>query len=294
MTSPRTKKKPLVSVCIPTYNAADFIKETIGSVSNSVYSKIEIIVNDDASVDNTAEIVKNIPDKRIQLFENSINMGAPTNWNRSLKKASGEFIGLLNHDDLFGPFWITFAVHTLQKYTHIGWVASAFVILDEKGRTSRFISRFAETREYSPRESFSIIAKLDGLAPGCIFRRKILEEVGYYDEKAGPGADEDLFLRLASRYPLYFSTNRHVSRRLHAENLTYRWSSVEQIAEGFRMLNKIFNNNDLPGEIHELKESCYNHYYSKVANKARQFARQGDEETGHRIFRILLENGFRE
>ena len=90
-----------VSICIPSYNAANYIGETIASVLSSTYHNVEIIVSDDASTDNTREAVQRFEDKRILFLGNGTRLGVPANRNRALRKASGEFVGLLNHDDLY-------------------------------------------------------------------------------------------------------------------------------------------------------------------------------------------------
>lgn len=286
--------QPRVSVCIPSYNAARTIGETIKSVLDSMYSGLEIIVNDDASTDNTREIVEAFRDERVHFFGNESNLGPVKNWNRALKRASGEFVGLLNHDDLYGPFWLTRAVHVLDKYPHIGWVASAHLIINGEGRTLRVLSRFPETREYSRSEAFLRVARLDGLGPGHIVRREILEQVGYYDEEAGPSADSDLFLRLASRYLLYYSTYPHTAWRRHADNLTHRWGIVEQIADGLKILNKAFSDDALPEELRQCKRSCYTYYYQKVLDRARELLQRGDLETVQHLIRLLYVNDYRD
>ena len=295
MSSVKTSNdKVLVSVCIPSYNASKVIEKTIRSVLDSTYSNLEIIVNDDASTDGTKEIVENIGDQRIRYFQNEKNLGVPKNWNRALKKASGEFVGLLNHDDIYGPFWLTFVVHVLKKHSHVGWVATAFRVINDRGKILGIESRFPETREYSRSEAFLCVAKLDGLGPGYIARREILEEIGFYDEKSGPSADNDLFLRLASRYPLYYSNNpHHAAWRLHDDNLTHMWGHIEQTTECLRMLNKVFSDDALPGELRQYKRRCYDYFSHKVFAKSKQLMEQGDLETAQHIIRLLYANGYR-
>ncbi|HUL32094.1 MAG TPA: glycosyltransferase family 2 protein, partial [Thermodesulfobacteriota bacterium] len=102
-----TKK---VSVCIPSYNGARFIGATIKSVLDSVYQDFEIIISDDASTDSTFKVIESFHDGRISVYRNERNLGVVRNWNQALTKATGDYVGLLNHDDLYGPFWLTFAV----------------------------------------------------------------------------------------------------------------------------------------------------------------------------------------
>lgn len=284
-------KNPHVSVCIPAYNASLFIEKTIRSVLNSTYSELEVIVCDDCSTDDTVNIVKNIKDKRLRLIENSSHFGVPKNWNRAFKYAEGEFIGLLNHDDIYGPFWLTFVVNALKKNPQSGWAASAFYVINENDKPIRYVNRFPETGEYDLKETFLCVAKLNGLSPGIIVRKEALEEVGSYDEKAGPSADNDLCLRLASRFPLYYSNYPHTSWRLHKRNLTYRWPPIQQAEDGFRMLEKIFNYDRLPPEIKKYKNRCFEYFHSKVETHAEQLKKKGDIESYQKIRALLKAKG---
>jgi glycosyltransferase involved in cell wall biosynthesis len=261
-----TKK---VSVCVPSRNGARFVGATIKSVLNSVYQDFEIIINDDASTDSTLSVVESIHDGRIRVYRNEQNLGAVRNWNRALAKATGDYVSLLNHDDLYGPFWLSFAVHHLEKNPHIGWVATAHHIIDADGRPLAVICRFPVTGEIPRTEAFLEIAKLNGLGPGFVARRELLEEMGYYDVDAGPQADNDLFLRLAAKHALYYSaTYPHTAWRLHADNLTHRWSLAEQSLQGVRTLEKVFSHPCLPQELCRYKTKCLNYYLDKVKVRA--------------------------
>jgi len=283
-------KRSCVSICIPAFNCAQYIERTIRSVLNSTYSKLELIISDDGSTDGTIDIVKGIKDKRIRVIENSYHLGVPNNWNRTLRYASGEFIGLLNHDDIYGQFWLTFAVNVLKKHPNIGWVATAFYIINENDEAISFVSRFPETRQYSIKEAFLCVAKLNGLGPGYIVRRQVLENIGCYDKDAGPSADNDLFLRISSKYPLYYSNKPHTCWRKHKNNLTHKWRPVDQAVYGFKKLNKIFSYSNLPLELKKYKDYCLKNFYSKVKVHAEELKKKGDIESYHRLNQILRLN----
>jgi glycosyltransferase involved in cell wall biosynthesis len=271
--------------------ASKHIGETIQSVLDSTYSNIEIIVNDDASTDVTRETVQAFEDSRIQFFQNEINIGIPRNWNKALKYARGDFIGLLNHDDLIGPFWLSYAAYVFEKYPHIGWVSTAFQIIDEQRNVVELISRFPETREYSREEVFRFVAGLDGLGPTYIARREALEAAGFYNDYAGPAADNDLFLRLSICFPFFYSTYPHAAWRLHKNNLTHRWGVIQQTIDGFNILNRIFSN-DLPDELINYKKECYQYWLYKTLIRAQNIVKKGDLVTYHKLIRILSKNSY--
>ncbi len=277
----------LVSVCIPSYNASAHIAETVRSVLNSTYPHFEIIVNDDASTDDTLGVVSTFNDRRITVFRNEENQGVPHNWNTALKRARGKYVSLLNHDDRYGPFWLTFAVHVLEKHPHIGWMTTAFHIMRADGRIVQTVTPLDHTGEHSASEVFRYACRLNGFGPGFIARREALESVGFYDEDAGPSADNELFIRLASRYPYYYSSYPHTAWVLHAGNLTHRWDFLAQTEDCLRILGKTFRDGCLPEELRQFERESYLYNYGKIVWHIQQRLALGDLETVRRVFRIL-------
>ncbi|WP_368252742.1 glycosyltransferase family 2 protein, partial [Clostridium perfringens] len=90
----------LVSIIMPVYNGSKYIEEAINSILNQSYKKIELIIVDDGSTDDTLSVIENINDDRIRIFRNIKNMGLPYSRNKGLDMASGEYIALLDADDI--------------------------------------------------------------------------------------------------------------------------------------------------------------------------------------------------
>jgi glycosyltransferase involved in cell wall biosynthesis len=93
----------LVSIGIPAYNGAQYIRETIESALAQTYENIEVVVVDDGSSDRTVEIVKSFDDPRLRLELNPQNLGPSASWNRLLDLANGRYLKVLCHDDLIYP-----------------------------------------------------------------------------------------------------------------------------------------------------------------------------------------------
>ena len=93
--------EPLVSVCIPAYNNAEYIKDTIDSILNQTYQNIELVIVDDNSKDNTYELIQEIGDERIKLYHNDKNLGMSGNWNRCLSLCTGKYAKLVCADDIY-------------------------------------------------------------------------------------------------------------------------------------------------------------------------------------------------
>ena len=93
----------LVSIVMPSYNTARFIKNSIDSVLAQTYKNWELLIVDDCSTDNTNEIVAQFNDSRITYVKNEKNSGAAVSRNRALAQAKGKWIAFLDSDDLWAP-----------------------------------------------------------------------------------------------------------------------------------------------------------------------------------------------
>ncbi len=96
-------KSPLVSIIMPAYNAERYIREAVDSVTAQTHRNWELIIIDDRSSDNTADIALEYHrlDPRIRLIKNEDNLGAAGSRNRGLDEASGDYVALLDADDVW-------------------------------------------------------------------------------------------------------------------------------------------------------------------------------------------------
>lgn len=132
--------KKLVSIIITTYNGERFIARTLESVLNQTYKNLEVIVVDDASTDNTPKIVKKFQKKakerdiKLKLIRLRKNTGGPAiPRNIGIKNAKGEFIAILDHDDIFYPENISKKVEILESHPEINIVTGYQWTIDENG-----------------------------------------------------------------------------------------------------------------------------------------------------------------
>lgn len=94
---------PLISVVIPTFNRADIIVNTLNSVLNQSWRNIEVFVVDDASTDNTAQVMGTVTDPRVHFVSLPENTGGTRPRNEGIARSTGEFIALLDSDDEWLP-----------------------------------------------------------------------------------------------------------------------------------------------------------------------------------------------
>lgn len=93
----------LVSIIMPAYNCSRFIGKSIDSVLAQTYTAWELLIVDDCSTDNTAEVVAAYKDERIHYSHNEQNMGAALSRNKALREAKGRYIAFLDSDDVWAP-----------------------------------------------------------------------------------------------------------------------------------------------------------------------------------------------
>lgn len=113
---------PLVTIMIPTYNQAAYLEEAVRSALRQDYINLEVIIADDCSPDNTAEIVKKFTgDRRLRYFRNEINLGKAANYKQSLYElASGDWVLNLDGDDyLTDENYISFAMQQISHYENV-------------------------------------------------------------------------------------------------------------------------------------------------------------------------------
>ena len=109
--------KPLVTILIPTYNRAEFLREAIQSAVTQTHRELEILILDDASPDETAAVAAEFADDpRVTYVRHSKNLGITGNWRAGIERAKGEFFCLLHDDDTFEP---TFVESLLLPMQHV-------------------------------------------------------------------------------------------------------------------------------------------------------------------------------
>ena len=128
--------RPLVSVCIPSYNGEGYIGRAVESVLAQTQDDFELIILDDQSTDRTVDVIKRFSDPRIRLIVNSSRLGQMGNWNKALREAVGSFIKLLPQDDLLYPACLEKQTDAFSKPENEGvaLVCCERDIIDDAGR----------------------------------------------------------------------------------------------------------------------------------------------------------------
>ena len=195
----QTIDQPKVSIGIPTFNRAQTLPKTIEAMLSQTFSDFELIICDDASTDETAEIVARYRDHRIKYFRNSINLGIYKNLNRCIELARGEYVAIYHdHDDYLSTI-LEESVRVLEAYPNVGFVHTAICSKNSQGEImNTFVKNLPAIipgREFAEK----IAHRWDSLVCGAaaMVRRSLYKQVGYYDPQFGAGSDIDMWVRLA-------------------------------------------------------------------------------------------------
>ncbi|RJP83252.1 MAG: glycosyltransferase family 2 protein [Desulfobacteraceae bacterium] len=130
------KMLPLVSIGMPTFNRADgYLKEAIQCAVNQTYPNLEIIISDNCSADNTAELVAGFSDPRIQYHQQTSNIGAINNYNYILKQSKGEYFLMLHSDDTIDSDHIESCIRALGDKSEVGIICTGVRVIDQNGKT---------------------------------------------------------------------------------------------------------------------------------------------------------------
>ncbi|HCO19315.1 MAG TPA: glycosyl transferase [Tissierellales bacterium] len=195
---------PTVSVIIPTYNRAHMVDRAIRSVLSQTYQDFELIVADDASTDNTEEVVEGFDDERIRYIchkENSGTSVAPRN--TGIKAARGEYIAFLDSDDEWLPGKLEKQMGKFNSVSQdVGLIYSGFVRVDDKTGETRF-ERMPDRSERG--DVFKILLKGDIVGPlTAIVRKECFEKAGTFNEEFRSNQDLDMWLRISRYYKFDF------------------------------------------------------------------------------------------
>jgi GT2 family glycosyltransferase len=195
---------PLVSVVVPTYNAAAYIEPTLCSLLSQTYANMEIVVVDDGSEDQTLEQVQSMANRHHQICViRQRNAGVAAARNRGIQASHGELVAPVDADDI----WFPDAVEKLTKClldapTHVGVAYGWWVSIDEDGLSD---GDFHCSRIEGEVLGTLVCHNFIGNASSTMIRRDCFERVGWYDSKfrtqgAQGCEDWDLYLRIARHY----------------------------------------------------------------------------------------------
>lgn len=230
--------RPLVSICIPTYNGEMFIEAALNSALSQDYNHIEVILSDDQSNDKTLEIAESIlsqSDVKYQIHNHEPN-GIGANWNNTVRLATGDYIKFLFQDDILESNCISEMIEAAITFPDAGLIYSKrqYLIDDPNTASPEFIAYYGnlhthwetlnvESGSMSGRDYLKDPAFLNspknkiGEPTNVLIKTEVFEKIGYFNETMKQALDSDFWYRLMPFYDVVFIDKALVKFRLHQE-----------------------------------------------------------------------------
>ena len=211
---------PQVTVIIPAYNYARYLPQAIGSVLRQTCPDFELVIVDDGSTDNTAEVVKPFlkADPRVR-YTYQKNAGLSAARNTGIRNARTPFLAFLDADDEWEPAFLERCLAKMAVLPEtFGLIACLSQYIDQKGchlQTARRDKR-AE-REILQKD---LILKTRFGADSVLVRREAFDQCGLFDETLRSSEDRDMWIRIAGRFRIHYLPESLVRVRKHEENMS--------------------------------------------------------------------------
>lgn len=217
---------PKISVCIPTFNGADYLRQAVESVLVQNNQNYEIVIVDNSSVDHTVSVIEDLKKKsdgRIHFYQNNKNIGLAANLNKCLEYAQGEYIKFLCVDDLLLPECLEKMSAALDIHQSVTLVCGGRIYINEANEKLGF-KRYASKSIIVPGNkaiSRCLYGKCYIGEPSAVmFRKKDL--TGFFREDLPQLMDMEMWFQLLENGELLSIENPLCSIRLHSEQMTYK------------------------------------------------------------------------
>ncbi len=212
-------KPPVVSVVIPLYNCAPFLREAMDSLLAQTFTDFELICINDGSTDDTEKIALSYTDLRIRYFANDSNMGLVYTLNKGIELSTGEFIARMDGDDWCYPERFGLQVDFFRQHPDARILATTIELMDENGKPIGYWED--ERRAITPAQIRKKLPKDNCIAHPTVMARAEIFRQFRYDGRQRQAEDYDLWLRIAAAgIPVNKLDNALVKHRIVRNSFT--------------------------------------------------------------------------
>jgi glycosyltransferase involved in cell wall biosynthesis len=222
------KDLPLVSILAANYNNSRYVLDTLQSIKEQTYQNIELVIVDDASIDDSADIIEEwlkTYDKPYKYIRHEKNSGICPTCNELIQNAKGKYISFVATDDTFLPDKISSQVKIMESLdSSVAMIYGDTFLMDEFGRRrfGTFMTVLGKFNfEFAP--SGYILEKLQEHHfihwLSALVRRDVYSDIGYYDESL-PFEDYDMSIRIARKYQIRFISDIQTVYRIHSQSFS--------------------------------------------------------------------------
>ncbi|NIB43116.1 glycosyltransferase family 2 protein [Pseudomaricurvus alkylphenolicus] len=252
------------SVIIPTFNQIDWLREAINSALGQSHQPVEIIVQDDGSVDDIQGLIEEIGDARIKYFKQE-NQGLVATRFNAIQNSSSDWLALLDSDDIWLPDHLKRVSSAIESFDNVNFVVSNFVDFDDKGLTgyerhqaapAGYWERYleSESKDLYLMNEHCYLAFLEfqpGYASAMAFSRKAYDEIGGMDLRVGRRQSEDAHFarRLAIYGRVVCDKKVTVNIRKHGSNMSS--NALKNYLHRIEILEMLVDNEQIPSRYME-------------------------------------------
>lgn len=207
---------PKVSVILPSYNHKNYVAEAIESVLSQTFEDFEFLISDDCSTDGTAEVIKNYTDARIKIELKTINVGASQNLIDLIKKCKGQYVALINSDDVWMSNRLKEQITFLDGHTEIAAVFSFSKIIDEHSKEINY--GYNDVFTQKNRKQNEWVRHLFNYGnclchPSILIKREVYHEVSSHINGLRQLPDFLMWIEVVKKHPIHIIPKKLVAHR---------------------------------------------------------------------------------
>jgi glycosyltransferase involved in cell wall biosynthesis len=208
---------PRIGVVTPSYNQGAFIRETIDSVLGQDYPSIEYRVIDGGSTDDTLDVLKSYGSAVDWISEP--DHGQASAINKGLKGVSADIVAFINSDDVYLPGTFSSVAAYFAAHPDASWLTGDHFVIDSRGKRIRsYVSAYKKILRKRP--TFGRLAMANYIVqPSTFWRKKLLDEIGFFDESLRYCFDYDFWVRAMLRHPLHVTSRPFSLFRVHGASI---------------------------------------------------------------------------
>ncbi len=276
----KSEIRGMVSVIIPNYNHASYIADAIQSVLNQDYQNYEIIVVDDGSTDNSRQVVSGFGERVRYIYQE--NQGLSAARNTGIATARGEYIALLDADDMYEPGFLSTLVPMLQADPEAAGIYCGYRFVDHLNHPLPQI----EARKIPQGQLYRVLLDGNFLVPeSMLVRSQCYQNTGLFDENLTACEDWDMWLRMSARNK-FIGTEKVLTRhRILPGSMSTNPNRM--LDNRLVVLSKHFGMDSSEKELKlQIKKRAYGQVY---LTSSVEFQQSGDIGKAYECFRKMVE-----
>ncbi|ATP58493.1 hypothetical protein CPT03_19505 [Pedobacter ginsengisoli] len=217
---------PKITVFMAAYNAASYIQESIQSILDQTFENFELLIVNDGSTDETVVVINSFKDSRIRLIHNDKNRGLTYTRNVVLNEAKGEYIAILDSDDVAITNRLELQYNFFQEHPEYALCGGHGSVIDEASKPvvdNRFTVPIGPDKI-----KMTLLFQNTFINSTVMYKTTVLKELNGYNDYA-PAEDYELFIRLSDKYPVANLDTILVKYRIHGSNTSILQSETGRL-----------------------------------------------------------------